>query len=384
MTFVAAIADAHIGNHGPFAKGSVAGINTRCLHGLDVLARVNKTIGRLVRTQLEGEDPVVVSLGDLFDVSTPTPPVIAEVARRLYDLDWRVLLGNHEMASSASGDNALAPLFATADVFDRPKCDDTRDDASILFVPYRPGPAKSWLPEAIREVIEFADKSAPRLLCLHLGISDDETPPWLRDANDQIDAGQLLALMDEHQIDAAVAGNWHTQQVFGGGRILQVGTVCPKSFSDASAFGFPGGYYGSMALWNSEDPRRFQIVPISGPRFIRTRNLKTVLEDVQSENEADPENVLFVRIEVAESELVEARLVRDALLATRMVEGCDVVEVDRKLQDAVKVRQLHAAAAQESGTIEVALERFVSAMSLEVGVDPARVIEIVKGYINGR
>lgn len=391
MTIIAAIADAHIGNHGPFAKGSVAGINSRCKHGLDVLDRVNRYLED-INNRL-GLPPIVVSLGDLFDVSTPTPPVIAAVARKLYNADWRVLLGNHEMASAVAGDNALAPLFSTSDVYDVPTVDRDSgiEDASVIFVPYRPGPAREWLPGAIEEALESERTTSrrygrkPRLLCLHLGISDEDTPPWLRDANDQIEAARLLELMDKFDIDAAVAGNWHTQQVFGGGRILQVGTICPKSFSDSSAFAVVDGY-GAMALWDSADPRRFRLVSISGPRFVRTHNLRSAIEDVREENEANPDNVLFVRLEIDEADMTEAKMVRDALLATGMVEGCDITLADRRSRDvsAQTVRELHKKAAMESSTIEVALERFVSSMSLEAGVEPARVVEIVKGYINGR
>ena len=130
MTIIAAIADAHIGNHGPFAKGSVAGINSRCKHGLDVLDRVNRYLED-INNRL-GLPPIVVSLGDLFDVSTPTPPVIAAVSRKLYNADWRVLLGNHEMASAVAGDNALSPLFSTSDVYDVPTVD--RDSGIVTHI----------------------------------------------------------------------------------------------------------------------------------------------------------------------------------------------------------------------------------------------------------
>ena len=71
-------------------------------------------------------------------------------------------------------------------------------------------------------------------MCVHLGISDGDTPYFLDGADDSISVDRLRAVMRECGISYAFAGNWHRHQTWEADpcKVIQVGTLAPNRFSD--------------------------------------------------------------------------------------------------------------------------------------------------------
>ena len=193
------VADVHVGNHRRWGGPVKVGLNNRAREVLDAL---RLAVGH---TNNVGE-PLVV-LGDLFDTASPSPQMVYAVGEVLGQCEngCYVLLGNHEFRSADEGDHALTPLswLENVEVVDVPTL-----DGRTLFVPFQPGPAKEWLPDVLAG---FQDDSRPvaDVLCLHLGIEDGETPPWLRGADDSVTVDQLIDLAKEYGFREVYAGNWH-------------------------------------------------------------------------------------------------------------------------------------------------------------------------------
>jgi hypothetical protein len=100
-----------------------------------------------------------------------------------------------------------------------------------------------------------------------VGVFDEEgAAPWQRKAKDGMAASRLLDLLGACVIDSAFVGNYHNHRIWThpggqGGRtrtIVQVGTLCPASFSD------PQEGVGLVAL---SDGRSVRMEEVPGPRF---------------------------------------------------------------------------------------------------------------------
>lgn len=275
---VAACADVHIANipaHGGRKLGSV---NDRAKWALDALLGAVRVANR--------ESAALLVLGDLFDVSRPEPAIIA---RTMDVLDQaivvpRILVGNHDMHSTAYLDNACSPLRAVADVYQSPDLVQL-DGHCLWMVPFRPGPAREWLPEVVRALFDRwsalgVDVTKRNVLCIHLGIADEDTPTYLEGHDDTIHIDTLRDLCAQYAIHDVLAGNWHWNQEWdlphhGGGRVVQVGTLSPVRHSD-SGFEHVGG------VQVIDRVKGYSFVQVPGPRFATARSATEVMETIEA------------------------------------------------------------------------------------------------------
>jgi len=318
-------------------------------------------------------------LGDLFDTSHPEPQLIAEVQEIVKDIQLICLLGNHEQVSGTPGDHALGPLAPVATVVEKPTILDL-DEVELWAVPFRPGRATDWLPQVLAEMQGSASKGrqprSVRVLALHLGLLDDSTAPWLREAHDAVPAHLVEDLMTEHDIEVCIAGNWHDRKTWklGGGRtILQVGTLCPTGWDNPGIDG-----YGGLALLdcNSGAPCAVAVEEIPGPRFVKitaphewTMKLLDLKQTGQS---------VFARV-VAPPEFINTarEWFENEKKAGTIVDG--EVEPEGTEERIAAITAAHSA--RSADTLDEAVSNFVRDMSLPDGVDRASVLARVKRFL---
>lgn len=371
---VAAVADVHIGNHRRFGGGLDAGVNARCRHALDALS---DALALAVRERCGA----LFVAGDLFDYARPEAQVIAatqsviNTARALSGGALNVVLvrGNHESHTAVLGDHALGPLAPVADVVDVPT-NYRIGGAEVGCIPFQPGSAISWLPAAVERAFDGKRKAQGlRVLVMHLGIADEKTAPWLREARDAVHVSYLQDLCKRWQVGLVLAGNWHDRREWtlcgGRTRVQQIGTVCPVGFKDPGLVG-----YGGVAV-AATDGSSFEMHEVGGPRFVKlTRNQRKQLKEAQAYG-AGPVYVEMTApadaLSVAAAELrgmVEATALEDAVVLP------DAQEV------AVAARNA-AGAARSADTLYEALGEYVQEMPLEDGVDRDAVLAGSRRYL---
>lgn len=350
----------------------VAGINQRCRLALGTLERaVNRAVHH-------GCAQLYV-LGDVFDTTRPEPQVMTEVQRILHRprLDVIIVEGNHDMVSTAPGDHSLGPLSPNCHIIDQPLFWEEPAGPQVLAVPFEPGSASEWLPKRVKALLE--GQAAPggrRMLVTHVGISTNDTVPWLKSALDQIPASLLGTLCAEHHIDIVLAGNWHTHWIYNlatprFSKAVQVGTLCPTGWDNPGLEG-----YGTMPIWDvSTGALTVEVIP--GPRFLNI--VADQLTAPQAKVEA-PGCSLFVR---ARSDQSRMGLCQDLL--QKMKDSGEVAAFEVELEDA-EVRaaaRTAATVARSADTLDSALTGFVEQMPLPDGVDRAAVLAAAKGFLAG-
>lgn len=357
-------ADPHIGNHRRFGGPVVAGINTRCRLALD-------TLGRAVATAQKAKCEALVVLGDLFDTSRPEPQVIAAVQEVVKDMPLIVLLGNHDQVSAEPGDHALGPLSPVASIVETPQIL-TLGDVELWTIPFRPGRAVDWLPQVLAEVQgESRSGGQPppiRVLTLHLGLQDDSTAPWLKDAHDSVPVDLVDQLMQQYRIALAFAGNWHDQkQWVRQGIITQVGTLCPTGWDNPGMKG-----YGGLAILDSQRIPIVKLMEVPGPRFVKLRSA------------AGPwpkdENQVFVKL-IAPPDFMDTagKWIQAEKDAKRIFDG----EVEPEGTEERVAAVTAAQTARSATTLDEAVAGFVGEMQLPEGVKRDAVLARVKRYLGG-
>ena len=358
------IADIHVGNHRRFGGPVVSGINTRC--GL-VLTSLQRAVQHAKNTV--GCDVLVV-LGDLFDTSRPEAQIIAEVQKALEPIPTILLLGNHEQVSTSAGDHALGPLDPVATLVERPEVIEMGSDTELWVVPFQPGNARDWLPGVLKKLSEGGKLGALRILCLHLGISDNDTAPWLKGAFDSIAAGELGLLCEHYGIQFAFAGNWHDrrQWVTMPSVITQVGALVPTGFDNPGVDG-----YGGLAILDTKT-KNVVVETVAGPRFVKAKwrsGAPVFKENGQSQN-------WFVQLSAPLDDLEAAR----AYIANAVEKGAlaggevvpDSVETTAAARSAATV-------ARSAETLDEAVAGFIEAMVLPDDVSRASLTERVRNYL---
>lgn len=379
-TRVGFVADCHIANHRLLGGRVHAGINRRCRMALDALQRACEAAA-------DADVSALVVCGDTFDNVRPEPQVIAAVAQVLGRCPFPVfvLLGNHEIVSMVGGDHALGPLeeVSNVTVVDTPRIVPIGDAAQVLLwcAPYRPGPGKVWLPvvmaqlgaqaEGWRQAGAHPKNTVVRshLLATHLGIMDDKTPPYLRDAHDCIGAFVLDEIMQAHGIELAAAGNWHDHRAWefvdgptGTARhIVQCGALVPTGFDNPGLDG-----YGSLIVSESAGGKTTWVrAEIRGPRFLTVQADEddTLFEDAAKQ--VAPGSLFVCRkaeptgLQSAVARMLEAELAL-GLAGQRVV-------VDTK---AAKVaRGLAAQGASMATTVDGAVSAYIDGLVLPPGVE---------------
>lgn len=349
---IASVADPHIWNHARYPGDRKLGLNRRAREHLAALE------WSVTKADEEGCDVFLV-LGDLFDGANPDPRMVAAVQEILSKVNAIVLLGNHEMFSEAPGDNALAPLNPVAVIVEQPKLltleiDGREAPTTLALVPFMPGAAEEWLPETLQTL------KPPRgsVLCLHLGISDGDTPGYLQGAHDSVTVDLVSQLMAKHGMVATFAGNWHERQIWAveAGPIVQVGTLCPTGWDN------PGwDRYGYMAIWDSETGAG-QSISVPGPRFVKVRS-ETEFQAVLN-GPTRPEDHLYVEWVASDIELEAAK---ERVRTTPNVTGGAVP--DKASRQVAATRS--AEAALSADTLQESLMGWIEGMDISEDIQSA-------------
>lgn len=353
------LADVHLANHRKFAKptqGKVAPLNTRAADTVRVLS--------MARAQAEREGCTdLFVLGDVFDTTTPEPALVAEFQQAMSSpvgMQIHLMLGNHDQQSPARGDHALVSLDGFRSIHVHTEAGEvyTQDGEPVFLVPYRPGRADEYLPEAV-------GKTEARTLGLHLGLRDDDTPKWLQQSHDSYPVNRLAEV---GSFGLVAAGNWHLRKEYPM-NVWQIGAIVPTGFDNPGLTG-----YGTLLRW---DGRVAVPIEMDGPRFVRaqTKTLKATLETIQDRVSGFP-TYLSVKCAVAEREDVRELLDVYAFTNYELLTDKDTAET--------MAREAAGAAAYAStDSIHAAVRAYVERMALPNEVDRAKVTELALGYISG-
>jgi hypothetical protein len=261
------IADAHCGNFSAWGGVTEAdGLNTRGRLTVETLRRAKVTACK------DGLELFIA--GDLFQSRRPEPAIVAAVQRVLDrepgEYNPAVIVpGNHDMldASAEGGNTACEPLWGVANIVRGPTWFGT-----VFMVPFdsRVPMAQHLTEVLVREVEKLNNatlhgKLPPRSLVTHVGVWDDaeaKESKWLRRAKDGMNCNLLFDAMEAAGIRLAFVGNYHNHRVWTRGemQIVQVGTLCPASFSDEGLI--------DRGLMVVSDGVTWQKVEIPGPRFV--------------------------------------------------------------------------------------------------------------------
>lgn len=377
------VADVHVGNHKAHGGAVTSGINERCRAILDTLYAA-------------GNDPdgveCLVVLGDLFDVSSPTPQVVGDTMAALDTPDHqgrpravRLLLGNHDMVSSEIGDSALVPLLWVNDcmVLDAPKAERLRfpRKEALYFLPFRPEPTVDWFADAVQALHAEVEPGWDReglepILCFHAGVRDHNTPKYLWSSPDAIDVDLLFDVMRRVNAKLALCGNWHNHRIWKRDdmTVIQVGALVPTGHDN------PGRDYGYVVDIRRGQPSGappaaglYSIKQIDGPRFL-------TLTPAQLESEgADLPAHTYLRVRLGPGDDEnDLRVWIAAAPWAGKVKGLSFVSTG---EDTAEQQAEAAEAARTGDTLEKALREYVQAMPLEQGVDRATVEARVLNYL---
>jgi hypothetical protein len=364
MKKIAFVADVHVANHRKFGGATVAGVNRRAKMVLTALEEAVK------KANAEGCGTLVVC-GDLFDGVRPEPQLIAAVAEVFAASAMAVVVvaGNHDMVSTAAGDHALGPLAAVegVTVVEEPWVHWPSADTAVLCLPFRPGRFADWAPPALADLARSTARAKHRLLAIHAGVADDKTAAFLRDAHDSVEADALAAMMMEHGIEFAAAGNWHDhrawkyQETPAPNRtveIVQCGALAPTGFNNPGLEG-----YGSLVVWGGK--KGWQRHEVEGPRFLTVRGDEAEKTYREAAAKVGP-GLLFVcwKERVAMLGQAAATLAEDELALG--LGGVDAQPDDKEAREAVAQA---AANARAASTLEEALRAYVDGMPLPGSVE---------------
>lgn len=387
MARISFVADPHVGNHKKNGGPLTAGINWRCGLSLGALELA-------VAKSMEREVDAFVVLGDLNDYSLMEAAILRREQEILAPPPLTVLLvGNHDLVSSEPGNHAMAPLMEVAEVVESTTVIPVKD-ADLIVVPFQPGPAKKWLPGEVAWGAEQCRPDSTRVLCIHLGVSDDKTPYYLDGADDSIGASVLDDLCFQLGIRYVFAGNWHRHQEWDFAHvvddriapvnIMQVGTLAPNRFTDDGIVDF-----GALAtLETGPDGCGVRCVTIPGPRFLYAVGLDKLKKFAGYAAAADSTPVkreqaraagaahVFLKVTLKAGEWEEGMAVVRTLpeWITAEVEG-DTAEARAQAKEAGK-------RARASSTMDGALKEYVDTMPLEDGVERGEVHRRAKGYLS--
>lgn len=357
MSGVLFVADPHVRNHPAHGGPRVGGTNRRCREHCEVLARAALDALEL--------DARLVVLGDVFDQARPSPPVVRATWDALTaggDAGRRAIVipGNHDLWSGSRGDHALASMLDPVRVYDEPAVVDV-DGVRLWLAPYRPGPAREWLPEVVHRLADIdrrQERICRKILCLHLGVAEGDEPEFLRAGDDVVDAEQLAALMGLG-LNLAVAGNWHGRSEWERPplRVIQPGTLVPCRHTDDGLGGWGLHVAADSIAW-----RRYP-----GPRFATVDSLVALKATLTN---LDTDDRLYLRARVP---LDEHDAVADAAGADARVVACEVLPPDEDLPEPERAPPRDLPIAEV--TREVARE-----VAEREGVDAEDLLRVVEGY----
>lgn len=344
-------ADAHIGNHARHGGVRTGSINYRGQLTVTVFERAVK------KAQDEGCDAFVV-VGDVFDVCDPPAQFIAEVARILASCTMQVLLvlGNHDMHSTAVGDNALAPLgeLANVQVVDAPGPVELAGETVLVF-PYT---AERPMVDQIARTMSMdgMDDWPVALTFIHAGLRDGRTAAYLQNTKSAVDVADL-GTYGPRLGKVVFAGDWHDRRKWDldGLAIIQCGALCPTGWDN------PGFNYGSLYVYDTV-ATTVRELRIPGPRFLVVTS-KTSMEKALDKAERNGDR-LFARVDVPEGVEPPVCQVGGVL---------DAFETTLTRDSSVAAQA--ARAAQEGGTTMASVLGYVEALVVPPGVAKSDVLE---------
>jgi hypothetical protein len=263
---VAFVADVHLASFKQFGGETAP-------NGLNARGRLTvETLERAVALARKRGCQALIVGGDLFHHRRPEPAIIAAANRAFAAReDWttlevHVLPGNHDTidGSAIGGNTACATVEQTSEVHhgwvDLPVGE--VEGAAVRLIPFNGGskPMAQFVDEVMTN---FKVKGVVRAVATHVGVVDDDTAPWLRDAQDAMHKDRLFDAMDREDVAVAFVGNYHQHREWerGGRRIVQVGVLNPTGFADAGL-----DDVGGIAFWDG-DKVTWEQVP--GPRFVK-------------------------------------------------------------------------------------------------------------------
>lgn len=312
MTKVAVIADAHVANHRRWGGPVTGGLNARGWECVGTLRRASAAAAHAGCSAL-------AVLGDLFDASRPSPPLVYETLRALTSggVPVVIVLGNHDRQSQHDVDHACAAaaLVPGVQVVTQPTAVDVAD-VRLLCVPYQAGRADQWFPAGVAALCRDRPVKRPRFVMTHLGVWDDHTPAFLKGAHDAVSLGLVHQVARDCAVDGVFAGNWHAARcwVDDGWQVPVVipGTVCPHNFSDP-----PG--HGRMGIVGPDDLYRDIIVEspsfetVDLVRLGQVAALGAACADAPGERPR-----LYLRVEVDAAGVADAVALRAEVEARRL------------------------------------------------------------------
>lgn len=350
---IALIADVHVGNHKRFGGPVRSGINERAALVIDVL-------GKAKQEAVANGCTALVVLGDLYDHSKPEPQIITAVQQALCANDGcpvYMLLGNHDQHSDAAGDHALGPHGGRAYLVEQPAVL-PMGHTTLLMLPFHPKPAGQWLQENVeRWAAQLGKRSAgdgSRVLLLHAGVWDDNTPDFLKGANDAVSVDALTEAAERLECSWVFCGNWHNRQLWqdtGRPSILQVGSLCPTGWDNPGLKG-----YGTLAIFDTRSSALL-VREIMGPRFLVLHSAEELAGIQQRPGES-----LYVQVPTSpEQRASVVGLVESARQMGRIHQGEVVIDGRKaKTELADAARTVRSAA-----SLDEALSGYVGKMPLE-------------------
>lgn len=366
MTTVGYIADVHVGNPKKWPGSTVAGVSERAQHVLNALERAVQL------ARASGCEALGVA-GDLFDYASIEPQLVAEVQRIFADIPVFAIPGNHDMASMALGDHALAPLQDHVSIIETPNILHI-GGIDVWCVPFEPGPPSEWLPLRLQQLEDSGQrrKAAGTHLMLHMGISDSATPYFLDQSTGHIKSSELRALMDQYSIDWTFSGDWHRHQVWQDASrgIVQIGCLAPNRFPPGE---HEHGHIGAMVF--AEDTDGIELVDVPGPRFAKLTFKGDSPAKYTLPLKGDP---LYIKMVCKEPEEEAAKELLKEWEDNGTARATEL-SVDRAERRAAARTAAHEA--RKASSVDEAIRVYVNTMPLEDGVDRQEVLQLARRYL---
>lgn len=243
---IAVVADTHFANFSYPSGDMKDGVTQRLRHSVDVFKAALNT---------PGIDGLVIA-GDVFDTWRPPPYVVAYVMSAIHRPTaagkpvhvWG-MLGNHDTHTDIPYDHSLGALEYTEYFSPVDLCRRVGD---------------MWLIPFGYSIKDMSPPAGVRVVVAHHGIYDDSYPAFLRDSKGALHYKEVLEWCDKHNVRYYLSGDWHQHAVFGDGRIIQVGALCPTSYSNPG----PTGYGTVVVVDMLPNEVSLNISFLPGPRFI--------------------------------------------------------------------------------------------------------------------
>ena len=286
-------ADWHISNFGPDKHGPITDRGAACLRVVERLYQLPAALH--------------IGLGDIFDLDRPSPGLVRALQDRVVKRT-ALIVGNHDQTSTESTHHALAPLREQAHIVEDSEVF-VIDRLQIGLVGFR---KRDEVIDSLGD-LEWQELGGPRILGVHLGVADDRTPAFLRNASDSIALNDLVTACQGYGITHVFAGNWHNPEdwLVDGVRVCQVGGLIPQRFGD------PHDVHGRVALFDTKTGE-VTFETLAGPRFVTVEGeppweKPTVVD-------ADP---LHLRFRISRDHADQARVLANA------VDSVTTVRIDR-------------------------------------------------------